>query len=113
MALATKRVPALLVTADPTHTPGVEIESARFISLRTPIAAAITFEGSVDANTASTPTPVWSPIRDAAGVAVGFTTVANSWQALPDACLSVRWIRAVTPSQGSNQLFEFSIKEDR
>ena len=97
----------LTVATDTTHTAGVDISNVRFLGLKSPIAAAITFEGSFDGVT-------FFPIKDAAGAAVGFTTVVGAVQPIPshDTVITCRFIRIVTPVQGADITFEFSAKSE-
>jgi hypothetical protein len=102
------RVPAKLTfSLDTTHTAGVEIRRARFLALKSPIAAAITFEGSFDGVT-------YFPIKDGAGAAIGFTTVVGALQPIPshDLVIAPRWLRIVTPVQAADITFEFAMKTD-
>ena len=104
--METKRIVAPLKFAtDSTHTAGVEISAVRFLALKSPIAAAITFEGSFDGVT-------FFPIKDAAGAAIGFTSVVGATQPIPshDTVIAHRWIRIVTPVQAADITFEFAAK---
>jgi hypothetical protein len=114
MASQSIRKPAkLTVATSTTRTAPVLVGDVTKIALKSPIAAAITFEGSFDAGIGVTPT--WSPIKDLAGADLTMTTVTTGSQPLPspDTILAHRYIRIVTPAQGADITFEFICKVDR
>jgi len=111
MADQSIRRPAKITVANSTtRSAPVLVGDVIKIALKSPIAAAITFEGSMDAGMGVTPT--WFPIADISGTALTMTTVTTSSQPLPspDTILAHRYIRIVAPAQGSDVTFEFICK---
>lgn len=117
MSSRSKRLKAI-VLAGQTGSGAVEVGSVAKMLIKCPLAVAVTFNGAFDAGLGANGvpiTPTWFPLRDAAGAAVGLTTVAGSAQVIPnvDALLSCKYIQVVIPIQGSDTTIEFPAKLDQ